>query len=167
MDEIDANADVRRTVGLVGDAWNVVEASYISRNTGPLVLSSTFFLIPCVISIPNRMHFYTAMLCLTFAISANYWRKASYGFRRNLDLIFSKVSFTIFFIKGYYTVVIEKKEDPLDYLRLYVGFASLFSIIYFYLLSERTYHSCYPNWIYYHMIFHMFVGIEQAIILIN
>jgi hypothetical protein len=138
---------------------------YIARNTYPLVFSSTFFLLPCAISIPNQMHSYTALLLLTFAISANYWRKATYGFRRNTDLVFSKLIFTIFFIKGFYTVVYVPKDTPLKYLRLYAGFASLFSIIYFYYMSERTYHRGHPNWIYFHMIFHMFVGIEQGIII--
>jgi hypothetical protein len=138
---------------------------YIARNTYPLALSSAFFLLPCAISIPNQMHFYTAMLLLTFTLSANYWRKATYGVRRDADLVFSKLSFTIFFFKGWMVVVHGPYDSPIHYLRMCTGFYVLFSIIYFYYLSERTFHRGYSNWIYYHMMFHLFSGIEQLIIL--
>lgn len=138
---------------------------YVAYNTKSLVLSSAFFMIPCVYSIPNGEHFYTVMLLLTFGISANYWRKATYGWRRTLDLWFSKLSFTIFFCRGYYIVYYSPKSTPMEQLHIYMGFASLFSIIYFYYMSERAYHRGYSNWIIYHMFFHLFVGIEQGIIL--
>ena len=138
---------------------------FIAHKTYPLALSSAFFLLPCAISIPKQMHFYTGMLMLTFAISANYWRKATYGFRRDADLVFSKLSFTIFFCKGWMVVVYGPYDSPIHYLRTYTGFSVLFSIIYFYYLSERTFHRGYSNWIYYHMLFHLFSGIEQWIIL--
>lgn len=138
---------------------------YIAHNTYPLVLSSTFFLLPCVYSVYCKSVFFTIMLVLTYGVSANYWRKATYGFRRNVDLIFSKISFSVFFYKGFVVVVYGLKDTPIRQLRVYAGFATLFSIIYFYYLSERTYHRGNPNWIYYHMLFHMFVGIEQLIIL--
>jgi len=52
---------------------------YIAYNTGSLVISSTFFLVPCIYTIYNSMHFFTVLLILTSGISANYWRKAIYG----------------------------------------------------------------------------------------
>jgi hypothetical protein len=149
---------------------------YVAHNTGSLVLSSTFFLLPCIYTIYNGMHFFTALLALTSGISANYWRKATYGVRRNLDLWFSKISFVIFVsnqivyiwvlpptLFGYPLIL---NEDTLiENLRYYCSMASFASMVYFYYLSEISYHRGHDHWRTYHFIFHIFVAIEQIIIL--
>ena len=74
----------------------MVTEIYIARNTEPLVFSSFLFLIPAIYAYYVNLYFYTILSVLTFCISVNYWRKATIGFRRNLDLIFSKISFSIY-----------------------------------------------------------------------
>ena len=57
-----------------------------------LVISSFFFIFPSFYSLLHSLYFHSALLLLTTLISANYWRKATFSWRRNMDLIFSKVS---------------------------------------------------------------------------
>jgi hypothetical protein len=138
---------------------------YVARDTGKLVLSSTFFLIPLVSTIQKGTHFYTAMLILTWGISTNYWRKATYGWRRDLDLIFSKVSFAVFFVRGYVVVYTSPSNTVCERVYIYTGFTFLGLIIYFYYCSTQAYRAGSPLWIYYHMLFHLFIGLEFMAIL--
>ena len=149
---------------------------YSAYNTGSLVLSSTFLLLPCIYTIYNGMHFFTALMVLASAISANYWRRATYGWRRTLDLWFSKILFTIFLSQQFmyiwivpptpisFTMIIEDKLI-FENLRYYSSIASFVSMVYFYYLSEKSYHNEYDHWRTYHFIFHLFVALEQIIIL--
>lgn len=138
---------------------------YVARDTGKLVLSSTFFLVPLVCTVPNNRHFYTGMLVLTWIISVNYWRRATYGWRRNLDLAFSKVSFAVFFARGYVVVYTSPFHTLPEKVYVYTGFTFLGLIVYFYYLSGRAYNAGSPLWIYYHMLFHLFIGLEFMAIL--
>jgi hypothetical protein len=61
------------------------------KHTKYLTLSSLLFLIPAYYAYNSNMYNHTILLILTSLISANYWRKATYSWRRNLDLIFSKI----------------------------------------------------------------------------
>lgn len=138
---------------------------YVAYNTGSLVVSSTFFLVPCICTIPKGMHFYTVMLILTWGISANYWRRATYGWRRDMDLVFSKISFTVFFTRGYMVVYTSPFNTISDKIYICAGFTFLGFIIYFYRCSVCAYAVGSPLWIYYHMIFHLFIVLEFLYIL--
>jgi hypothetical protein len=65
-----------------------------------LVVSSFFFLLPSLYAFYNNLHFHSLLLVTTSLVSANYWRKACISWRRDLDLIFSKISFVVFFHNG-------------------------------------------------------------------
>jgi hypothetical protein len=66
-----------------------------------LVLSSLFIMISSIYSYFKQLYFYSILLLFTSVISANYWRKATYySWRRNSDLIVSKISFVIFTYNG-------------------------------------------------------------------
>jgi hypothetical protein len=64
-----------------------------------IVLSSFLFSIPAVHYLlltkgKNVMStFFCFLLCITSIVSANYWRDVKRGFRRNADLIVSKITF--------------------------------------------------------------------------
>jgi hypothetical protein len=133
---------------------------YVARDTGKLVLSSTFFLVPCVFTVPKGMHFYTAMLILTWGISVNYWRKATYGWRRDLDLVFSKISFVVFFSRGCAVVYMSPYDTIYEKVYICTGFTFLGLIVYFYHCSVAAYNAGSPLWIYYHMLFHLFIVLE-------
>ena len=65
-----------------------------------LVVSSSFFLIPSLYGYYIKFYGFSILLLLTSLISANYWRKATYSWRRTTDLIFAKISFVIFVSNG-------------------------------------------------------------------
>jgi len=153
---------------------------YIERNREPIVISSCLFLIPTIYSFYTKQYFYTTILLLTFGISINYWRKATYGFRRNLVLIFSKISFIIFVSSQ---IIYIHYSSPLllgypifqitdiSKRRFLASYISLILIGCFYDLSNYNYYYYYHRnnnekiWIKFHMLFHLFCSINQTLIL--
>jgi hypothetical protein len=122
-----------------------------------LVLSSFFFTIPSIYAFINNLYSYSILLLFTSLISANYWRKATYSWRRSMDLVFSKISFVIFFSNG---VVYVKSVNY-----LITGYSGIIILLYCYYLSEKLFQLKNNNWYKYHMIFHLIIAYEQIIIL--
>jgi len=160
----------------------MVTEIYIERNTFPLVYSSCMFLVPAIYSYYLKYYFYAICLFITFGISANYWRKATYGLRRNLDLIFSKISFFIFITSHIYYLYFysllqntnNKNESNTKLPMIYyiVSYSNLFFIMYFYNLSYYFYHLpkiyCRMNkfdWINFHILFHLFCNTNILLII--
>ena len=56
-----------------------------------LLLSSFLFLIPTVYGLYKELYVWSMMLFITTIISANYWRDACVGWRRDLDLWYAKL----------------------------------------------------------------------------
>jgi hypothetical protein len=71
-----------------------LETSRGWNQTKWIVLSSTFFSIPAVFAIQSAhtKSVFPYMVILTSLVSANYWRKVTRGWRRNLDLIVAKIT---------------------------------------------------------------------------
>ena len=95
--------------------------------------------------------------------SINYWRNATYGLRRQLDLIISKLAFVIYLYNGY---------NNLYGIGLITGYSNLSAIIYFYYMSNKLFTSNNNNnnnnnnnWLKYHMLFHLFIGIQSYAII--
>ena len=74
------------------------------EHTKWLVLSSSFFLFPSMFAFYHHLYFHSFLLCSTSIISANYWRKPTYSWRRTMDLLFSKISFSWFFLHGVFYI---------------------------------------------------------------
>jgi hypothetical protein len=122
-----------------------------------LVLSSFFFTIPGTYALINNLYKHFILLLFTSLISANYWRKATYSWRRNMDLIFAKISFIVYFSNGVYYV------RKLYYLL--PGYSGILVLIYCYYLSEKLCKLKDNNWYKYHFIFHIILTYEQFIII--
>ena len=122
-----------------------------------LVLSSFFFIIPAKYAYVNNLHSYSIILLFTSLISANYWRKATYSWRRNMDLMFAKVSFSIFVSNGIFYV------RTLNYV--IPGYTGLIVLLYFYYLSTKLLQMKNNNWYKYHFGFHLIMTFEQIIII--
>jgi len=122
-----------------------------------LVFSSFFFMFPSIYAYFNQLYFYSILLLFTSLISANYWRKATYSWRRNMDLFFAKISFVVFA----YTGIIYVNYTPY----LILGYSDLIMVAYFYYLSDKLYNLKNNNWYKYHFIFHFFLMKGQHIIL--
>jgi hypothetical protein len=130
---------------------------YIAQwcNSKWLVASSFFFMIPAGYACMNQLYFYTALLGFTSLVSANYWRRATYSWRRNLDLVASKISFVVFVSKG------------VLYVRTphYCGYTGLVLLFYCYYLSGKLFALKNDDWYKYHIAFHFFIMCEQIIVI--
>ncbi len=122
-----------------------------------LVLSSFFFVIPAMYAYKNKLYSHCGLLVLTSLISANYWRKATYSWRRNMDLIFAKISFTVFVSNGIYYIRSIYYVVP--------GYSGLIVLLYCYYLSGKYLELKKDNWYLYHVAFHFIMTYEQFIII--
>jgi hypothetical protein len=122
-----------------------------------LVLSSGFFVIPSVYSYYIEFYGFSILLLLTSLVSANYWRKATYSWRRTTDLVFAKISFTIFVSNG----LIYVRNIPY----IITGYSGLVLLIYCYYLSDTLSKMKNEDWFKYHMLFHLIMTYEQLIII--
>lgn len=160
---------------------NIIEIKTIDPNryTAPykqtrwVVGSSLLFLVPSVYSYKNNQLFLSSLLGLTSAISVNYWRNATYSWRRIMDRIFSKISFTIFLVTG----VKHINKIP----HIICGYSGLFGIGYFYYMSNKNSWNENANssiinveenvetnneiWWKYHMAFHFLSACSQTIVI--
>ena len=126
------------------------------NHTKYLVLSSFLFLIPGIYALLLKFYFFFILLFLTSLISAIYWIKPIYSWRRSLDLTFSKISFIIFFYNGILNVH--------NFYYILIGYSGIILILYFYYLSNTLFNKN-NNWYIYHMLFHFIIMIEQLIII--
>jgi hypothetical protein len=147
---------------------------YIARNTEPIVLSSLLFLVPVIYSYYIKFYFYTVVSFVTFFISANYWRKATIGFRRDLDLVFSKISFLIYvtsnliYLHYNYPLLLGYKitnNSDISTIIYITSYSNLFLIVYFYNRSYYYYKLNDIRWMRNHMLFHLFCNINILLII--
>jgi len=161
--------------GRLCDAWSPEEYDEIYlaswEHTKWLVLSSSFFLFPSMFAFYHHLYVHSFLLCSTSFISANYWRKPTYSWRRTLDLFFSKISFSWFFLHGVFYI------HSTPHILLAVSNTCLFSSCF--LLSSYTYqdHRYHIQntprvggygddiWYKYHFLFHTLMTLEQYHIL--
>jgi len=122
-----------------------------------IVLSSFFFTIPATYAYFYHLYNYSILLVCTSLISANYWRKANYSWRRNMDLLFAKFAFIVFVSNG----VVYVKNMPY----IITGYSGFIILLYFYYLSGKLLEEKNIHWYKFHMAFHFIMLYEQFIIL--
>jgi hypothetical protein len=122
-----------------------------------LVLSSCSFLFPSIYAYHNSCYSLCALLVITSAVSANYWRDARFSIRRDIDLVVSKIAFTTFVYNGIIHI-----ECPVYVI---TGYPLLLILIYCYYLSNCRIHIPSGQWYMYHSAFHYIMMYEQFIIL--
>jgi hypothetical protein len=111
-----------------------------------LLFSSLFFLVPATYAFLSELYLHSLIIFFTSVISANYWRKATYSWRRDLDLLFSKFCFVVFVSIGIFIGWNTRFFIP--------GCIGLFIMIYSYHVSSRLSDSKDESWYKYHLIFH-------------
>lgn len=129
------------------------------RHTKWITLSSFSFMIPAILAFCHKMYDHTIILFLTSIISANYWRKATYSWRRNLDLIFAKISFIFYVYNGVKYVTTIPEMIP--------GYGGLILIGIMYYLSGELLKIKNERWYESHVIFHLLMMYEQLLIIKN
>jgi hypothetical protein len=130
----------------------IVDWEYSRWLTG----SSFLFMIPSIYSYSCKLYGLSILLLFTSLISANYWRKATYSIRRNLDLIFAKISFFVFLYNG----VMYIRDIP--YIIIFVP--GTVCLIYTYHRSNTLFLQYNNQWLNYHILFHGLLMIGQMII---
>ena len=144
--------------GSTGVATNVRNVFPVDKHDAIcLVVSSCFFLIPGAYAFSTDLPLYGIVSTVTTLVSANYWRHAVEGMRRNADLITAKVSFAIYCISGFYYMR--------DWRLFAVGIPGVCGIGFFYYMANRYWGLDSPYWVYFHMLFHLFVALEQALVI--
>ena len=123
------------------------------RQSRWIVTSSCFFLVPCVYGYMREQYLLSAIALLTSIFSINFWRDATYSYRRSMDCIFAKISFFVYMISGvpYVTSI------PF----VVTGYSALFTLIYCYYMSNK--HGDSDLWWKYHMMFHLLVSYTQIV----
>ena len=127
------------------------------RESRWLVLTSLCSLIPTAYSFYHSLFFLSTVSLFTSIISANYWRKATLSSRRDLDLVYAKLSFIIYSYHGLY------------YIRGYrvIAFTpGIIYLIYNYYYSNQLYYEKKREWLSHHIWFHMMVIMEQMVVLV-
>ena len=127
------------------------------ENTKWLVISSLFWIGPSILAYVNNLYYYAMLLLVTSIISANYWRKATYSWRRNLDLFSAKIAFTVFTSNGIYYI-----RSP---TYIITGYTGLILLVYCYYLSDKLWRIKNNNWYKYHFLFHLIMTYEEIIII--
>jgi hypothetical protein len=132
---------------------------YLARweETKWIVMSSFFFTVPSMYALVQEKYSLSFLLLGTSLVSANYWRKATYSWRRDLDLIFAKISFTVFVYNG----VIHVRSLPL----VVSGYSGLCMLLFMYYLSNLLWKIKNEQWVTFHVTFHFIMMCEQLIIL--
>jgi hypothetical protein len=121
-----------------------------------LITSSCFFLIPGYFAWTCGLYAYSALSTVTTLASIQYWIHPVDGMRRNTDLIIAKVSFTVYFLSGCSVL----RDVPLG-----LGIVGCITIGLFYALANRAWNQNRNIWSKYHMVFHLFVALEQCLVL--
>ncbi len=90
-------------------------------------------------------------------MSINYWRNATDGLRRTLDLSIAKVSFGVYLLFGVFYV-------HNNVIRA-IGWPMAVLLVGAYVLSGHYWKYTKKRWLTYHCLFHLFVVIEQLVII--
>jgi hypothetical protein len=149
---------------VLSSSYNNAIEPFSKRNTFPvpdfdsncLIMSSCFFIIPSIYAFIRNIWWLGLLSFITALISINYWRYAIEGFRRNIDLFFSKFSFTIYFISGIYYI---------QNINIFLALPICVMIIFCYYMSNKIWNDDSYLWVFYHISFHFFVCLEQCIVI--
>lgn len=122
-----------------------------------LVLSSFLFTIPSVFAYYKELYYYSGLLILTTIASVNYWREATFSWRRDVDVFVARTSFLVFFTTG----ILHVTYIPY----LVVGYTGLSCLALSYSVSGKMWNDNNPDWFKYHVLFHILLVGEQMLIL--
>ena len=126
---------------MIGSEKQVYDVSKIQSRI--LMCTSTITFIPIYIAYRRSLFFYALTSTGTCLCSILYWYHPVHGWRRNLDLLYAKYSFLVYFISG---VVYCPWGAPILIFYINASF-----IVLFYLMTM-----VFPRqWIYFHVLFHL------------
>jgi hypothetical protein len=105
----------------------------------------------------TQINIFSAILILTSLVSANYWRDAKKGWRRNADLVLAKITFS----SGVYYSVQYITDTP-----ILIAIFSLFPFLFHcYSQSSALVHQQNREWVKYHFAFHILLAVGSVLTL--
>jgi len=127
-----------------------------------IAISSLFFIGPGIYSYYKLLPYHSLMIFICSAISSNYWREPTYGWRRDMDLMYAKFIFTVFFSSGLYYI-----RNP-SYMA--ISYPNAVALIYCYYMSNKLSTNKnkelnHSNWYKYHMMYHAIMTGEAFLII--
>jgi hypothetical protein len=151
----DMSVNFETIIKNVLDISTIDSTRYVApyKQTRWIVGSSCLFLIPSVYGYSCEQYLLATVALLTSMFSVNFWRDATYSYRRSMDCIMAKISFIIFTVNG--VIYITKLSHLIS------GYGALVGIIYCYFMSNK--HGNSDLWWKYHMMFHVCVSFAQFI----
>ncbi len=134
-----------------------------SWHSRTLLVTSSLSVIPIYVACDRGLWFHAVTSTGTYLCSILYWYHPIHGWRRNLDLVYAKYSFVVYFTSGLWYIPIVESNDvviDIDMRSVYFMVASM-AIVQAY---RMTY--IYPNnWIWYHILFHVLCIMTKTYIL--
>jgi hypothetical protein len=132
-----------------------------------IAISSFFFGVPGVLylykyvgkdhPLIRPIMVYSVFLIFTTIFSANYWRDAQIGWRRNVDLILSKITFSMGCLCNLFYV---------GWFPLKMAIFSLLPFMWYcYSTSSVLLEQANPEWVTYHFTFHILLAIGAISVL--
>ena len=152
---INMPANLNEIIKNVLDISTIDPKRYVApyRQTRWLILSSFCFLGPSIYGYKRNNYLLANVALMTSICSANFWRDATYSYRRTADVIMAKISFIIFTVYGVQYVT----WMPF----VVTGYGALVALIYCYYMSNK--HADSDLWWKYHMMFHLLISYTQFI----
>lgn len=147
--------ELNKIIQNVLDIHTIDPTRYVApyRQTRWLVLSSLFFLVPSIYGYRRNKYLLANTALITSLCSVNFWRDATYCYRRSADLIIGKIAFIIYMVQGVKYVT----WTPF----VVTGYTALAGLIYCYYMSNK--HADSELWWKYHMMFHLLISYNQFI----
>jgi len=128
-----------------------------------LLLTSSLIIVPIYVACDRGLWFHAVSSTGTYLCSVLYWYHPIHGWRRNLDLVYAKYSFVVYFASGLWYIPIFDRNDSvidIDMRSVYFWMASM-AIAQAY---RMTY--VYPHiWIRFHILFHILCIMTKTYIL--
>ena len=132
-----------------------------SWHSRTLLVTSSLVVIPIYVACDRGLWFHAMTSSGTYLCSVLYWYYPIHGWRRNLDLVYAKYSFVVYFATGMlYVPIVEYNDSAIDMRGVYFWLASM-AIAQVY---RMTY--IYPHiWIRFHILFHILSIMTKTYIL--
>ena len=121
-----------------------------------ITLSSCLLLLPSYYAYLRQFYLFSAVVLGTSLVSANYWRHATYSWRRTLDLWVAKGTVTFFTINGVLIYNI-----PF----MVAAYTGLIPLAYCYYLSDAEFKANNRQWVLYHFLFHCMLIYETLLLI--
>jgi hypothetical protein len=122
-----------------------------------LLCSTSTFIFPIIYAYKKKNVSLAMYTTIALFGSLNYWRKPCIGYRRNIDMITSKIScmaysyYGLSYISGFWPFII--------------GCSNLYGMYYFYNKSCINFELSKPKWVYFHIGFHLIATISKMYII--